>query len=1108
MSEDLVKKQALLVGINEYQILPGLRYARQDAEAVADSLKKNYCFSENEIIVLTDVRPGLFKPTDKYIIQDHLIKLANQELDLFIFGFWGHGLFRNGHRYLCPINVKGDRAEQQGLLFDELQDLLANIHAKNTCMILDCCQTVHDRGESETLTISEQTTIENAARNIVMKRKEQIPEFHSNVAILNSCKEGQSAYEWDERQHGIFTAHLLDALNKRYESVAKIIEYINDNVERTAMELGKFQTPFYKLEGNISLPVSTKSIPDDAAQQKPQNENDDASVSEKSTPLVTGDVFISYRHCNYNLVEPVEAELKKRGLSYFIDRDGINYGMEYSRVLIKAVKACNVLIFVWTQDADISPDILREVTMAMEFGKIVIPYKIGTFNVKEHESLFYYLSPLSRYEVVQQTPETVKELVNRVELALKGNLPSTVFLPEEPKGGSIQIAKIDDINITITPRIIEQPLPSVQYKEITLPPISDELLNIPAENRGLTEAIEQLNALTHESLAQANEALKQTQNQFDFWKERKEQLWKDMPQATRQMLENVISSNPNCSLKDIPTNNMTEDQYFVFLEQFQCGKNYEQAKRELERVKKERITKCNEAIEHCKQQIKNNEVRYQECVKEFYDKAIMTILAVMPGYNDVNAVFPDSQFLEPLRHLKDYKLGWHPAEIHNRAKELWEKQRPCVEKTEKARLLIEQENEEKRRKQAELNKRKYLQWGIIAVNIVLLVTLLYFYPKIFLSCLGIIALIILVHVLWFIDPKFTFWAGLGGLICLLIKIFSCYPALFITCACIIAGLLILWGLCIPIFENPTDNNSENDSTEQLTDSGDQPMDNQCKPIQKTDKPSAAKHIKRKSKLEENKRISSISVLFNAIHVAGERKTISVKGVNFTFRWCPPGSFTMGSPVTEKERNNDENQYVVILSKGFWIMETEVTQKQWKAVMGNNPSGFKGDDLPVEQVSWHDCQKFCNQCAELGLPLQLPTEAQWEYACRAGSKTAFFWGNALKGDKANCDGNYPYGTKVKGVFVNETTPVGCYSPNAWGLYDMHGNVWEWCREDANYSSEDKNNASNARSTKVARGGSWVDNAKDCRSACRFLYDPNTHQNLLGFRCVVISQNSDV
>ena len=316
-----MKKQALLIGINEYQILPGLKYARQDADAVADSLKQNYGFSDNEVMLLTDARPGLFKPSNRMIIRKHLDNLASQDLDLFIFGFWGHGLFRNGERYLCPQDVMGEAVEDMGFSFKDLQRLLSNVRAKNTCLILDCCQTIHDRGEAETLTASDQKTMENAARDIVLRRKEQIPDFQSNVAILNSCKEGQSAYEWDARQHGLFTAHLLDAMKKRSNSVMQIASYISSNIEKTAFELGKEQTPFYKLEGDIVLPVNTKS-----------------------SPLVTGDVFISYRHSNVDLVAPVEAELKRRKISYFIDRVGINYGMEYSEALTMAIEKCKLLL--------------------------------------------------------------------------------------------------------------------------------------------------------------------------------------------------------------------------------------------------------------------------------------------------------------------------------------------------------------------------------------------------------------------------------------------------------------------------------------------------------------------------------------------------------------------------------------------------------------------------------------------------------------------------------------------------------------------------------------------------------------------------------------------
>ncbi|MBQ6617721.1 MAG: ankyrin repeat domain-containing protein [Thermoguttaceae bacterium] len=252
--------------------------------------------------------------------------------------------------------------------------------------------------------------------------------------------------------------------------------------------------------------------------------------------------------------------------------------------------------------------------------------------------------------------------------------------------------------------------------------------------------------------------------------------------------------------------------------------------------------------------------------------------------------------------------------------------------------------------------------------------------------------------------------------------------------------------------------------------------------------------------------------------AGERKIMKVKDVEFAFRWCPAGVFTMGSPKSEDGRKDNENLRHVTLSNGFWMMETEVTQKQWKAVMGTNPSHFKGDDLPVEQVSWNDCQEFCQKCAELGMPVQLPTEAQWEYACRAGGTTAYFWGNSLNGDMANCDGNYPYGTKTRGNNLEKTTPVASYKPNSWGLYDMHGNVWEWCQDwYGEYPSGDVTDPTGASygSSRVNRGGGWGESASACRSAQRNALSPNRQYDSLGFRCMMpvekvnaneVSQNS--
>lgn len=245
---------------------------------------------------------------------------------------------------------------------------------------------------------------------------------------------------------------------------------------------------------------------------------------------------------------------------------------------------------------------------------------------------------------------------------------------------------------------------------------------------------------------------------------------------------------------------------------------------------------------------------------------------------------------------------------------------------------------------------------------------------------------------------------------------------------------------------------------------------------------------------KEKQIIELTVQFSrADRKAGDRTVMVINGVEFAFRYCPPGTFWMGSPSSESGRDKDEKQHQVTLREGFWMMETEVTQKQWKAVMGNNPSKFKGDDLPVEMVSWNDCREFCKKCAQLALPVQLPTEAQWEYACRAGSAGVY-------ADSLN-DTAWYKSRKTRAV---GTRSVGTKKPNVWGLYDMHGNVREWCQDW--YGSYPVGKVTDpvgpsTGSNRVVRGGSWYNNAQYCRSAYRNYYDPANRYYYLGFRCVI-------
>ena len=231
----------------------------------------------------------------------------------------------------------------------------------------------------------------------------------------------------------------------------------------------------------------------------------------------------------------------------------------------------------------------------------------------------------------------------------------------------------------------------------------------------------------------------------------------------------------------------------------------------------------------------------------------------------------------------------------------------------------------------------------------------------------------------------------------------------------------------------------------------------------------------------------------------------INSIGMKFVYIKPATFMMGSPSNEPGRDNDEKQHRVTLTKGYYMQTTEVTQGQWKAVMGSNPSKFKGDDNPVEYVSWNDAQEFIRQLnqKEGGSKYRLPTEAEWEYACRAGSDKAFANGGISEtgcGHDSNLNAMGWYCGNAGG----KTHPVAQKKPNSWGLYDMHGNVYEWCQDwYGSYPSgsvTDPTGPSSGRD-RVLRGGSWNNIARNCRSADRLRGSPGIRYIPLGFRLAV-------
>ncbi|OQX06327.1 MAG: hypothetical protein BWK80_50895, partial [Desulfobacteraceae bacterium IS3] len=236
---------------------------------------------------------------------------------------------------------------------------------------------------------------------------------------------------------------------------------------------------------------------------------------------------------------------------------------------------------------------------------------------------------------------------------------------------------------------------------------------------------------------------------------------------------------------------------------------------------------------------------------------------------------------------------------------------------------------------------------------------------------------------------------------------------------------------------------------------------------------------------------------------GDRYSEPLIGADFVY--IPPGEFMMGSPENEPGRRDDETLHRARLTSGFYMQTTPVTQEQWKKLMGNSPSYFKGATLPVENVSWNEAVEFCEKLSRnTGKKYRLPTEAEWEYACRAGTDTPFSFGVCLSTDQANYDGNYPLKGCPKGNYTGKTVSVASFPSNDWGLYDMHGNVWEWCQDwYGNYSSNAVTDPTVPSSGlyRVLRGGSWLSLARLCRSANRDWESPVNQRSSLGFRMVL-------
>jgi formylglycine-generating enzyme required for sulfatase activity len=232
------------------------------------------------------------------------------------------------------------------------------------------------------------------------------------------------------------------------------------------------------------------------------------------------------------------------------------------------------------------------------------------------------------------------------------------------------------------------------------------------------------------------------------------------------------------------------------------------------------------------------------------------------------------------------------------------------------------------------------------------------------------------------------------------------------------------------------------------------------------------------------------------------------GVTLEMAVIPGGTFMMGSPENEEERCTDESPQHQVTVPSFFMGKYPVTQAQYQAIMGTNSSYCNGSNRPVESTNWNNAVTFCQKLSKrTGKTYRLPSEAEWEYACRAGTTTPFHFGETITTDLANYSGNYTYGGGIKGIYRGETTEVGSFEvANNFGLYDMHGNVWEWCQDSWHSSYKGAPTDGNAwldtdTNVRLLRGGSWIDFPVYCRSAFRYNdFNLDTLSNYIGFRVV--------
>jgi len=1076
-----MKRRALLIGVNQYHLLGRLSYARQDAEAVAKVLCQYGSFSDTDITLMTCQTEGACLGLSRYI--EHALMDLREErgIDLLVFGFWGHGFAPvAGRRYLCGMDTVESDLERTAVSFDAVKAKLAQVGAVNTVVLLDCCQN-HPAGRSvqaEPMTAGEEMALASMARDIqVAQRTECGVDRIPTVAILNACREGQKAYEWKEREHGVFTAHFLDGLCSGRTTIAQLASFVCDRTPPTVRQIHREQQiPWFTIEGrgDIELSVGQGSgvevtpVPPVARVKCPlcgmRNDPDETFECRGcKRDYLCLDHFVRDQRCCEECVEKLVSEENAARARAERERKAEEARRSaqafFPMTIEQARKVQRTAAEAWGVPLVKSVELGGGVNLEMIFippGEFMMGSPAEEEDRDDDENLhqvrltkgFY----LGRYPVTQAQ---YKAVMGKNRSHFKGK-----DRPVEEVSWRDAAAFCEQLSHRVGQRVMLPTEAQWEYacRAGTTTPFSF----------GATISTNQANYDGNHTYGGGSKG-----------------VYREETTRVGQFSSNAWG------LYDMHGNvdEWCSDWYLLARDSLQAFPEYGSLSLELLRKTFEHLCARKRILllDACRNNPSAGRADADNCMGDVISRDIVAAARSRPAAGTTTAL------------LSACRSGQRAYE--------W----PAKGHGVFTYCLIEGlDGAAWRGGELEFNRlagyaaKEVRQWAANMPGLPM--------------------------------PQEPWYEQFGDPDSIFLAEGSCPPGSMpagskpepprmahreapgVRVKCPLCGIRNAVDLTFECRVCRRDYICRDHFVKErrcCEECGEKLVSEENSARAKADAERKAKVLQAQAAEQEraaealraeNRRRSqaifpmsaeqSQAVQRSAAEAFGVPLTKELNcggGVSLPLVLIPAGRFLMGSPENDVDRFDDEGpQHEVTISGPFYLGQFPVTQAQYEAVMGKNPSHFTGNDRPVECVCWDEAVVFCAQLSrKVGHWVTLPTEAQWEYACRAGTAAGWYGDvDAIAWHDGNSGG--------------ETHPVGRKRPNAWGLYDMLGNVWEWCadnwHEDYTGAPTDGIAWQGTDPSRVVRGGSWRSSPWYCRSASRNEGTPDHRYYFLGFRVV--------